>query len=96
MPKLKSLLIAAAAAVLSTSAAFADTKADDRSYLPRQDLRAQSKQADVLAAPETKPRLLNGPDGTRRRHYAQWRGHRDNASRRFFAGFPGIFFSPFR
>ncbi|MGA7327215.1 MAG: hypothetical protein WBX25_22695 [Rhodomicrobium sp.] len=60
------------------------------------DLRAPSKEADVLAAPESKPRLRSGHDGTRRRHYAQWHGHRDNASRRFSAGFPGILFSLFR
>ena len=43
MPKLKNLLIAVAAAMLSTSAALTDTKADDRSYLPPQDLRRKRR-----------------------------------------------------
>ena len=51
MPKLKNLLIAVAAAMLSTSAALTDTKADNRSYLPPQDLQAQAKESGVLAAP---------------------------------------------
>jgi hypothetical protein len=50
MPKLRNLLIALAAAALSTSAALADTTADDRSYLPPQNLQAQ--RTDVKAAPE--------------------------------------------
>ena len=53
MPKLKNLLIAVAAAMLSTSAALTDTKADDRSYLPPQDLQAQAK--DPVYRPRRKP-----------------------------------------
>jgi hypothetical protein len=92
MPKLKNLLIAVAAAMLSTSAALTDTKADDRSYLPPQDLQAQAKESGVQAAPQAEPGLRNTHYGTppryTRRHYAQ--GH----TRRHY--FPGIFFSLFR
>ena len=90
MPKLKNLLIAVATAMLSTSAALTDTKADDRSYLPPQDLQAQAKESGVQAAPQAEPGLRNTHYGTRytRRHYAQ------RHTRRHF--FPGIFFSLFR
>ena len=92
MPKLKNLLIAVAAAMLSTSAALTDTKADDRSYLPPQDLQAQAKEFGVQPAPQAEPGLRNThyrtPPRYTRRHYAQ--GH----TRRHF--FPGIFFSLFR
>ncbi len=50
MPKLRNLLTAMAAAMLSTSAVWADTTPDDRSYLPPQNLQAQ--KTDVKAAPE--------------------------------------------
>jgi hypothetical protein len=59
MPKLKKMLIAVAAAMLSTSAALTDTKADDRSYLPPQDLQAQAKESGVQAAPQAEPGLRN-------------------------------------
>ena len=59
MPKLKNLLIPVAAAMLSTSAALTDTKADDRSYLPPQDLQAQAKESGVQAAPQAEPGLRN-------------------------------------
>ena len=92
MPELKKLLIAVAAAMLSTSAALTDTKADDRSYLPPQDLQAQAKESGVQAAPQAEPGLRNKQYGTppryMRRHYAQ------RHTRRHF--FPGIFFSLFR
>jgi hypothetical protein len=92
MPKPKNLLIAVAAAMLSTSAALTDTKADDRSYLPPQDLQAQAKESGVEAAPQAEPGLRNTHYGTppryTRRHYAQ------RHTRRHF--FPGIFFSLFR
>ena len=97
MPKLKNLLIAVAAAMLSTSVALTDTKADDRSYLPPQDLQAQAKESQakesgVQAAPQAEPGLRNTQYGTppryTRRHYAQ-----RHTRRRFF---PGIFFSLFR
>lgn len=92
MPKLKKLLIAVAAAMLSTSAALTDTKADDRSYLPPQDLQDQAKESGVQAAPQAEPGLRNKQYGTppryMRRHYAQ------RHTRRHF--FPGIFFSLFR
>jgi hypothetical protein len=67
MPKLKNLLIALAAAMLSTSVALADT-ADDRSYLPPKYLEAQTK--DAKAAPQAERR-------SRARHYATVRhnGH---------------------
>ena len=90
MPKLKNLLIAVAA-MLSTSAALTDTKADDRSYLPPQDLQAQAKESGVQAAPQAEPGLRNTHYGTppryTRRHYAQ------RHTRRHF--FPGIFFKAF-
>jgi len=92
MPKLKNLLIAVAAAMLSTSAALTDTKADDRSYLPPQDLQPQAKESGVQAAPQAEPGLRNTHYGTppryTRRHYAQ------RHTRRHF--FPGVFFSLFR
>ena len=92
MPKLKNLLIAVAAAMLSTSAALTDTKADDRSYLPPQDLQDQAKESGAQAAPQAEPGLRNTHYGTppryTRRHYAQ--GHTRRHS------FPGIFFSLFR
>ena len=92
MPKLKNLLIAVAAAMLSTSAALTDTKADDRSYLPPQDLQAQAKESGAQAAPQAEPGLRNTHYGTppryTRRHHAQ------RHTRRHF--FPGIFFSLFR
>ena len=92
MPTLKKLLIAVAAAMVSTSAALTDTKADDRSYLPPQDLQDQAKESGVQAAPQAEPGLRNKQYGTppryMRRHYAQ------RHTRHHF--FPGIFFSLFR
>ena len=91
MPKLKNLLIAVAA-MLSTSAALTDTKADDRSYLPPQDLQDQAKESGVQAAPQAEPGLRDKqyrtPPRYMRRHYAQ------RHTRRHF--FPGIFFSLLR
>jgi hypothetical protein len=60
-------LIAVAAAMLSTSAALTDTKADDRSYLPPQDLQDQAKESGVQAAPQAEPGLRNKQYGTPRR-----------------------------
>jgi hypothetical protein len=64
MPKLKALLTALAAAMLSTSVALAD----DRSYLPPKYLEAQTK--DAKAAPQAERR-------SRATHYATVRhnGH---------------------
>ncbi len=64
MPKLRNLLIALAAAMLSTSAALADTMADDLSYLPPQNL--QTPKTDIKAAPQAEHRL-------RRTHYTTHR-----------------------
>jgi hypothetical protein len=95
MPKLKCLLIAAAAAMLSSSAALAD--AEDRSYLPPQGLQAQAKEPQIQAEPGAGSRLRSTHYGTprryARRHYAHWRGRRNYASGGFF---PGIFFALFR
>ena len=71
MFKLSNLSIALAAAALSTGAAFADTAADDRSYLPPQKLQAQ--EADVKAAPQTGHRLRSPRYNTAHRH-ARGRG----------------------
>jgi hypothetical protein len=49
MPKSEYQLIALAVAMLSASAAWAETAPDDRSYLPPQNLQAQ--KTDVNAAP---------------------------------------------
>ncbi len=91
MPKQKKLLIAVGAAMLSTSAALTDTKADDRSYLPPQDLQDQAKESGVQA-PQAEAGLRNKqyvtPPRYMRRHYAQ------RHTRRHF--FPGIFFSLLR
>jgi hypothetical protein len=88
MPKLKNLLIAAAAAMVSTSAALADTKVDDRSYLPPQGFQAQAKEPGVQAAPQEGSRLRSSHYGKQSRH-----GHRNYAARGFF---PGIFSGLFR
>jgi len=94
MPKLRTLSMALAAAMLSTSAALAETKAEDRSYLPPQDLQAQTKEADLQAAPQAARRLPSThyrmPHSYAHRHYAHWHGGRG-----FFPLFPGIFFGLF-
>jgi hypothetical protein len=74
MPKLKNLLIALAAAMLSTSVALADTT-DDRSYLPPPKLQAQSN--DSKATPQAGRRV-------RVTHYAKVHHNRHNPSFRGF------------
>jgi hypothetical protein len=69
MRKRRNLLIAAAAAILPTSAALADTAADDRSYLPPQNLQAE--KTDVKAAPQAE-RRFRSTHSTTPRHA---RGH---------------------
>jgi hypothetical protein len=112
MPKLKcnTLLIAVATAMLSTSAALADTKPDDRSYLP-----PQAKEPVEHAAPQSNRGLRSAHNRTpqqhahsryvhprERRHYAQYRTRRHYAhwnARRYYASpglFPGIFSGFFR
>jgi hypothetical protein len=99
MPKLRNLLIAAAAAMLSTSAALAETAADDQSYLPPQSLRSQTKEFDTLAGSRAERSSPGTHYGMRHsythRHYAHWRGHRQYASRGL-PFFPGIFTVLFR
>jgi hypothetical protein len=95
MPKLKCLVIAAGAAILSSSVALADT--EDRSYLPPQGLQTQAKEPRVEATPKAGSRLRNthygSPRRYARRHYTHWRGRRNYASGGIL---PGIFFGLFR
>jgi hypothetical protein len=94
MPKLRTLSMALAAAILSTGAVLAETKAEDQSYLPPQDLQAQTKEPDLQAAPQAERRLPSThykmTHSYAHRHYAHWHGHRG-----FFPFFPGIFFGLF-
>jgi len=112
MPNLKrnTLWIAAAAALLSASAALADTKPDDRSYLP-----PQAKEPGEQASPQANDRLRDRRNGTpqhrartnyaqqrERRRYAHYPTRRQYAhwnTRRNYASrgvFPGFFFGLFR
>jgi hypothetical protein len=95
---MKNLFIALAVAMVSTGAALADVKADDRSYLPPQDLQAQTKEPDIQA-PKAERRLAGRHyrvhHSDTHRHQAHWRGRRDYSSRGFFPLFPGIFFGLF-
>jgi hypothetical protein len=111
MPKLKcnTVMIALAAALLSASAALADVKPDDRSYLP-----PQTKEAGKQAPAQTNDRPRYARHGTQhrartsyahqgeRRRYAHHRTQRQYAhrnARRYYASrgmFPGIFFGLFR
>jgi hypothetical protein len=54
MSKLKTLLMTAIVAIMSTSMALADA-ADDRSYLPPQSLQAKAK--DSAATPQAERRV---------------------------------------
>jgi hypothetical protein len=64
-PKCWTLLTGLAAAIFSTSTVLADTKADDRSYLPPQSLRAQQKPPSESIKPQTARQM-----GKERKHYA--------------------------
>ena len=111
MPKLKcnALLIAVAAVLLPASAALADVKPDDRSYLP-----PQAKERGEKASPQANDRLRGARNVTpqrrartsyahhgERRDYARHRPRRQYAhrnTRRYYASrgvFPGIFFGLF-
>ncbi len=100
MPKLRTLSMALAAAMLSTSAALVETKAEDRSYLPPQDLQVQTKEPDLQTTPQAERRLpgshYGAPHSYAHRHYAHWHGRGHYASRGFFPFFPGIFIGLFR
>ena len=87
-PKCPALLTGLAAAIFAASAALADTKGDDRSYLPPQDFRAQQKPPSEPVNPRTARQM-----GKERKHYAARyythrytrRYHADRHTRRYYA-----------
>ena len=84
-PKCPTLLTGLAAAILSTSAALADTKADDRSYLPPQSLRAQEKSLGEQSTPQVTRQIDKIPPKSgyyTRRYYAHRHTLRYHAHRR--------------
>jgi hypothetical protein len=74
MPKLSNVSIALAAAMLSTSAALAGGAADDRSYLPPQNLQGQAKESKAMPQAERRIRSTHYTTARHKGHGPSFRG----------------------